>query len=253
MIVLNCQYWEGDRAQAMELARLIADLEPVKRDDVVFMFTARFDCKHDEKTIAYVAQKFKVLRYTTSRKATGWPNGPNQMMGESYHHLVEIWMKGKLPGIKGVLFMEADCVPLDRNWINLIVDEWQRSGKQVYGAWLKPGDAGVEHINGNCIISMDFWRKNKAIFHPPEQGGWDATLAYCLLPQGAASSLIWSDYRLGTSDNSWKGCDYLWASKRYGSPHNELFGRDLHPVYFHGCKVMNGLKCARQRLLNEQP
>ncbi len=71
MLILNFQFWDGDKPQAMALARLMADLETVKRTDVIFLFTARFDCKHDQDTIDYVAQKFNVMTYTTKRKAEG--------------------------------------------------------------------------------------------------------------------------------------------------------------------------------------
>lgn len=251
MLVLNLQFWENDKAQAMALARLMADLEPVKRDDVVFLFTARFDCAHDEETVSYVAQKFRVIKYTTKRKATGWPNGPNQMMGCSYEFCVEQYRFGKLPGIKGVMFMEADCVPLHKYWISMLIKEYDQSGMQIMGAWLKRGDCGVEHINGNCIIGINFWRRNKSIFHPDEKGGWDATLAHILLPNGHPSRLIWSDYQLGQPHNPWRGCDYLWQAKRYQDPQNALYGQDVHPVFLHGVKIMSGIECARKRLLNE--
>lgn len=251
MLILNVQFFDGDKAQAMALARLIADLEDKPRSDVAVMFTARFDCQHDEETIAYVAQKFQVLRYTTKRKATGWPNGPNQMMACSYEYLVEKWVRGKLPKVKAVMMIEADCVPLYKNWLDQLINEWNNCGKSVLGAWLKKGDASGEHVNGNCIMSIDFWKKCRGIMHPPSRGGWDAALAYGILPNAAPSRLIWSDYRLGTSDNPWKGEDYLWAPKRYGAPSNALYGQDLQPVWYHGIKVLDGITCARKRLLNE--
>jgi len=251
MLILNVQFWDGDKAQAMALARLIADLEDKPRNDVAILFTARFDCKHDEETIAYVAQKFQVLRYTTKRKATGWPNGPNQMMACSYEYLAELWVRGKLPKVKAVMFIEADCVPLSKDWLDRLIEEWNGCGKKVLGAWLKKGDAGSEHVNGNCIMSIDFFKTCKAILHPPSRGGWDAMLSYGILPNAAPSKIIWSDYRLGTSDNPWKGCNYLWEPKRYGSIANVFYGRDLFPVYYHGIKSFDGIDCVRNKLLNK--
>jgi hypothetical protein len=250
MILINCQFWEGDKAQAMALARLMADIEPVFRNDVLFMFCARFDCQHDEETVAYVAQKFAVHKYTTKRKATGWPNGPNQMMGDSYEHIVELWRRGKLPKeIDAILLMEADCVPLHKDWINLLYNEHKASGKKVTGAWLKKGDCNCEHVNGNCVISIDFWKKAPGMFHPPSRGGWDAMLKHVILPNAAPSRLIWSDYQLGQPNNPWRGCDYLWEPKSYRAPDNPLFGQILQPAYFHGIKIMSGIECARERLV----
>lgn len=250
MFCINAQFWKGDKDNMMALARLIADLEPTYRNDVYFLFTARFDCEHDEATIAYVAKKFKVLRHRTRRKATGWPAGPNQMMADSYSYLIET-NRAKDLGIDVILFMEADDVPLHKDWINLLWKEWKESGKQVSGAWLKPQDcSGGEHINGNCLIGINFWKQAKPILNPPSKGGWDAVLRHVILPNGHPSRLIWSDYHLGTERNPWKGDDYLWAPKRYGDPANALYGQDIYPVFLHGPKTTQGVDAVRKKLLS---
>lgn len=238
----------------MELVRLIVDLEPTKRDDVQMMFTARFDCKHDEEAIKHAQTKFVVHRFTGKRKATGWPNGPNQMMGESYEHVIESIRNRKMSQhIDAILFIEADCVPLCADWIDKLYSEFKASGKMITGAWLKRGDAGIEHVNGNCIISTSFWRQCPQIFHPPSRGGWDAILAPRMLPYSFPSKYIWSDYRLGKPDNPWRGCDFLWAPKRYGDPTNAYYGVDLYPAWLHGPKTLDGIKCVRERLLTPKP
>ncbi len=250
MLILNIQHWDGDKAQAMALARLIADLEPAYREDVGVMFSARFDCAHDEETIAYVAKKFPVYRYTTKRKATGWPNGPNQMMACSYENIVNLWKKNKLNPY-AVMLIEADCVPLHAKWLDMLIAEFKGCGKKVLGAWLALGDCNCEHVNGNCILAIDFWRKCQGIFHPPSRGGWDASLKFAIMPNAAPSRLIWSDYQLGMPNNPWQGDDYLWEPKKYRAPANPLYGQILQPVYFHGIKTLQGIKAVRKRLLNE--
>ena len=60
MLAFCIQYWHGDREQAMAVAKLMADIEPKKRDDVVMVFAARFDCPHDIPAIDYVSKKFRV-------------------------------------------------------------------------------------------------------------------------------------------------------------------------------------------------
>lgn len=247
-MILNIQFHEGDKAQAMALARLISDLQPVRREDVKVLFTARFDAHHDMATIAYVERKFPVFRYTCKRKATGWPNGPNQMMGESYSFCVENLRSNRLKDY-AVMFVESDCVMLHNQWLDMLIEEHRASGKAISGAWLTRGDCNCEHVNGNMIMSLDFWRKCKAVFNPQSRGGWDATLAPYILPNAHPSKLIWSDYQLGMAHNPWRGCDYLWEAKRYHSPTNPLFGQDLYPVWYHGIKVPDGLECARKRLL----
>ncbi len=249
MLILNVQFWEGDKKIAMDLARLIADIEPVYRNDVAVLFTARFDTTHDSATVDYVSKKFKVFTYTTSRKATGWPNGPNQMMADSYGECIKI-ARRKQFDVKAILFVESDAVPLHRDWLNMLMAEYKACGKQVLGCWLRRGDCDIEHINGNCIIGIDFWKgPNRAILNPPSHGGWDAVLSNLLLPNGYPSKLIWSEYWLGTDRCPWKGCDYLWEPRRYKDKSHPLYGQDIFPVWLHGPKYGLGIPCVRDRLL----
>ncbi len=251
-LILNLQTWPGDQEQGMALARLMADIEPEPRDDVAFLFTFRFDSKPDYETVDYVRSKFRrTYIHKTTRQGIGWPQGPNAMFADSYSYCIENTRNGFIKNIDGVMFMESDDVPLDMNWINHINTEWEeckRAGKQILGAWLAHGDAGCEHINGNCIIHIDFWRNNKGILNP-RSGGWDADFKNIIIPVGYPSKLIWSDYGLGKPDyNPWKGCNHLFSPKRYGSPHNKLFGKDINPVFLHGPKDLRGIDCVRDKL-----
>ena len=47
-MILCLQYYNGDKEQAMALARLIADMEPSKKNEFTFVFAARLDTEHDE-------------------------------------------------------------------------------------------------------------------------------------------------------------------------------------------------------------
>lgn len=250
MLVLNLQFWNGDKNQAMELARLIADIEPQFRSDVSFVFSARFDTSHDKDTISYVSKKFKVYTHTTTRRSTGWPKGPNAMFVDSYQFCIEGIRNGKIKG-EAILFIEADCVPTHMEWINKLIEEYKASGKMVLGAWLEEGDCGTRHINGNCIIHKDLWIKNRRILAPCS-GGWDADCKNILMPNGHPSRLIWSDYHLGTDRNPWRGCEYLWEAKRYRDPKNPLFGQDIYPVWIHGPKDLRGIECVRERFFRKK-
>lgn len=234
----------------MELARLITDLEPNKRSDYTFLFTARFDCEFDKETIDYVSQKFNVKTFKTTRRSIGWPDGPNQMAGESYEWCANQVKSGVFSDPHNcVLMMEADCVPLSARWKDDLADEFTNSRKMVSGAWLEPGDAGCRHINGNMIISLDFIKRCPMLAHPPHRGGWDAVLAQHIMPFAHPSALIWSDYQLGQLHNPWRGCDYLWTGRKYNAKTNPRYGQVLQPVWMHGCKSIEAIKCVRDKLL----
>jgi hypothetical protein len=150
------------------------------------------------------------------------------------------------------LFLEADDVPLRKGWIDEIRKEAYDSGKMVIGPWLKKGDCGHEHINGNCVIHKDFWRKCRRVLAPVGNQGWDYYIRGDMMRAGHPSRLIYSDYRLGTTDNPWKGDDHLWAPKRYNDPENAYYGQDLYPAILHGTKGMLALDAVRRKLLTAQ-
>jgi len=256
-LILNIQHWNGDKEQAMQLARLIADLEDNPRSDVVLLFTHRFDTDLDWATVEYVHKKFpRTYTHKTTRYGVGWPEGPNAMYADSHMHCVERTRDGSWPNVDGIFFMEADSVPLTKDWLNKIIDEWEstkKEGKSVLGCWLEAGDCGIKHINGNCIIHKDLWRRERALFHP-RSGGWDADLASSMLPHGRPSRYIYSDYGLGKEGyNDWKGCDDMWKTRRYRASNHPLAGEDINPSYLHGPKKIESIDCVRKRLLDNKP
>ena len=253
-ILLNMQMSPLDYDQGVMLLQLICDLEDGKREDVILMLTYRYDMKVDRHLENIVKHKFEhVFWHITERKGNGWPAGPNAMMSDGY--LAAINMQRRGIDIAAVMFIEFDCVPLVKDWIDQLKAEWdscRKAGKSVLGPWLEAADAGDaagKHINGNCIIAVDYWRKNRGILNSPENIGWDVYHANNMCAEGMASRLIYSDYRLGTAENPWKGDAYLWEAKGYGAVTNPLYGEKLFPVWLHGVKCLQGIKAARKKLL----
>jgi len=178
-ILLALQFWDGDKAQAMRVARLIADLETRMSDRADFLFVSRFDCPHDLDTIGYVARKFKVRHHVSRRRATGWPFGPNELWFETMQYAYEHTIDDKrIPEYKAVLTFEADALPLCPNWIPMLSDAFDQSQPAcIVGALLKyPG----LHVNGNALFSCEqnfsHWISRQVTGCTPH-GGWDYVLA----------------------------------------------------------------------------
>lgn len=178
-ILLALQFWEGDKEQAMKVAKLIADLEPRMSERADFLFVSRFDCPHDMESIGYVARKFKVRHHVSRRRATGWPFGPNELWFETMQYVYEHTVADKrTPDYKAVLTFEADAAPLCPNWIPMLSDAFDQSRPaNVVGALLKyPGP----HVNGNALFSCDqnfsHWIARQVTGCTPH-GGWDYVLA----------------------------------------------------------------------------
>lgn len=146
--VIVLQFWEGDRAQAMRLARFISDLEPVYRDDVLFVFSRRYDTTDDFETVEYVGAKFATARITTQAHATGYPKSPNVMALDAIRYAP------RFLDAKCVLLLESDAIPVASDWITQLSEEWDRAithQKWVLGAWL-PLSHPKGHINGNMLF-----------------------------------------------------------------------------------------------------
>lgn len=236
-ILLVLQYWEGDRAQAMRLARFIADLQSERTNLADFLFVSRFDCPHDLDSINYVNRKFNVYHYVSKRRGTGWPNGCNDLWFGAMEWVQSMMADRKIPAYKAVFTFEADGVPLSPNWINQMSVDWDAECKKhenyVFGALLKaPGP----HINGNAIFAGHpaflHWVVRKVGGAPPN-AGWDF--------------VMYRDFKKWGAHNYPKLKSY-WASKTFSEAE---FQREIATgtVWVHGVKDDSLLNMAREKFL----
>jgi hypothetical protein len=177
-LLLALQYWEGDRAQAMKLARLITDLQPGFCQQADFLFMSRFDCAHDMNSLNYVSSKFNIHHAINHRRqGVGWPHGPNELWFGVMDWIFTQREANLIPEYKAVLTFEADSCPLSPHWISSLSREWDRADVKVLGS-LQPAPA--PHINGNCLLSLDpkflHWVAREVGGCTPH-AGWDFFLA----------------------------------------------------------------------------
>jgi len=184
-ILIALPFWEGDKIYAMKLARLIADIEPKHCEWADFLFVSRFDCEHDPATILQVSRRFNVFTHTSSRREVGWPAGCNGLLFgtmEFFYHKINA---EKIPWYKAILICEPDTVPLTKNWIETLSQEWDRINKpktiRIAGAMVGGGEFGKQHINGGCVMlsgEMKFlnWMIKTAATYTAI-AGWDWVLA----------------------------------------------------------------------------
>lgn len=181
-LLLALQYWDGDKAQAIRLARLIADIEPRHCESADFLFVSRFDCTHDEETILHVQKKFNVHTYINRhRRGTGWPHGCNDLWFGTMDHVFSFCEAKRMPPYKAILTFEADSCPLVPNWIRELSNAWDaqqaRSITKVYGPRV---EYPLPHINGNALFGGDLLTLHKIsrqIGGCPPDKGWDFILA----------------------------------------------------------------------------
>lgn len=236
-ILLVLQFWNGDKKQAMELARFITDLQPGKCDNADFLFVSRYDCSHDMATIRYVSKKFNVFHYVSKRRGTGWPIGCNELWFGSMEWVYHMTEARKVPRYKAVFTFEGDCVPLAPNWISTCSRAWDAECAKhetfVFGCYLiYPGP----HVNGNAMFS-----------------GHPAFLRWLIKGVGGASPSGGWDYVLFADFRKWGARDFpllksYWGSKTFPESafHAELA---KGTVFIHGVKDNSLLNAARKKFL----
>ena len=195
-IVIVLQFWEGDKAKAMRLARLIADIEPAKNNHVDFAFAARFDTHPDLETVKYVSRKFNVWKMKGNRRGTGWPHGCNELALDMLQQAVTYKRQKFWNNHKAAYLIESDIMPMRRDWLSAISDEWdeaQSKGKLVMGSWC-PFHSTVGHINGNLLFDLDLVLKVKGLEGCPARAGWDCYFAHKFYPVWHRSRIMANHY-----------------------------------------------------------
>ncbi len=230
--LLVMQFWDGDKTAAMKAARLIADLEPEFRADVDFMFAARFDCKHDDETAAYVARKFHVERFTSRRTAKGYPIGPNELWFDIVCKLAARQAAKILP-YYAAHFMEADGGPAHPLWIGMLQEQFLLTSPAFMGHWI--ADHYTPHMNGNLTVGSGVLHRLRKLGGSPATQPWDLFLAKYLPSWGYRhTNLIRSDHGRRTVS-----AEDFFEIHRSGV------------AYYHGVKDGSNLLHARNFFLNK--
>lgn len=143
----------------MELCRLIADIEPKRREDVRVRIVARGDAEQfDMDVIQYIGRKFDVSWAHAKSRAEGWPTGPNGMACEILLTAPEWLHENGWDDANGILLIEPDCVPLQKDWLDQILAAWAVAlvnDAWIMGSWRNSGGERG-HINGNCVTVPTF-------------------------------------------------------------------------------------------------
>lgn len=203
-MVIVLQYWAADEVKAMRLARLLADLEPRRRTDVTLCFFRRFDTSESAAlfgTRMHCGYKFGTMAMQARREGTGHPDGCNAMWSSLMDQFAGAWRAGSL-GAHSVFCMEADGVPLRKDWLNRLLADHQRTleaGKRVTG----PEMNRLRHINGSIIAHLSMWWDRLSLHETPPGQAWDLFHAQVIGSEARPSTWMRNVYGAGNwSDES---------------------------------------------------
>lgn len=157
-ILVVIPFWEGDKALAIEICRIIAGLQQNHSGNQCHvMLSCRQDCQMDQNMVNIVAQKFNVLTYQCRSPLRGWPAGPNGMFGCTMTNIALLF-KDKY---ECVYWLEPDAVPIRPNWFWDLVLEWRRkhpAAKVVGCRHDCNGNGTGDHITGCALYDPNIAR-----------------------------------------------------------------------------------------------
>lgn len=168
-LILALQSSPKDIDDAIELVRLICDIEPVRRNDVEFWIAYRRDCAPHkiQKITALLSAKFGIVSgYRAANYSDGWPSGPNSLWTSLMIEASVRATNRRIGQFDGILTFEPDCVPTQRSWINQLRWLWSKtlsSGKLVVGHLHPPVGRIPIHINGNAIFWVNTVKRNPSL------------------------------------------------------------------------------------------
>ena len=215
------QFWKGDKAEALRLARFLADLEPHHRGDVLLILASRFDIPETDQDVRdaafYCGRKFPTTHLRSGRIAEGHPAGCFGLWAGTAERCYELYSEKGWP-LENVLFVEADGVPTRFDWIDWFKSLHQKnldSGSRITGYRMEGSRDYPPHINGSLCMHMSAWPDYPSLHRCPGNQAWDCFHGQVLLGEAGRSPGICNLY--GAHDLSMSvfktlARDYAWVS-----------------------------------------
>jgi hypothetical protein len=213
-LVVALQFWIGDAGRAARLARLIAAIEPRRREDVTFSFCMRASAKtlgpNDQPSLTrarggelffagemaesmeLISQKFDVMAIVVDGR-DGHPDGCNDLFVGTLRELRRHAASGA--AFRDAFFVEPDGVPLRRDWLDVIIachGATTDSGYRVTGPLTSHP---ILHLNGTLVADLEIGDVAPQVMAPVAAGqAWDLVHARTLLSVGRPTQLIKNVY-----------------------------------------------------------
>lgn len=189
----------------MSLARLIADIEIGRRDDILLALVYQPNTPVTPlltATLAHCSRKFPTEAVESPLGDIGHPKGCTALFAGTASHYYNKWRSGELKHDSIFMLDGGDVVPLHTNWIDIAMSEHD---KTVCGGKLITGtpyfiDTCPLHVNPNAIFELSVFGRTKIITDVPKH---DGTLATCfdiyhreeMLQNARLTSLVRTDWR----------------------------------------------------------
>lgn len=211
-MIVALQYHEGDLERTMSLARLLADLEPGPRDDVLLALVCQPGTPRPElvsRTAAHCRRKFAVEEVISMHGGLGHPEGCTALWRGTaghFHRLYKTMGMNVDPGHHSSLLMldGGDGVPLHPDWLDRTIQLHYLTlarGKLITGSPYFVGTCPL-HVNPNAVFHLDVFDKTKFLTDVPKHDGtllthFDIYHREEMLDNAWLSSAVRTDWRGG--------------------------------------------------------
>lgn len=193
-ILICIPFWQGDHAQALDLCKIIAGLQPGHAGALAHvMLICRQDCKIDQQMIKIVSPRFHMFTFQSRSPLKGWPSGSNGMFGSTMIHIATSF-KGKY---ECVYWMEPDAIPICPNWFWSLVEVWRRRPPNTLVVGCRSdcnGDGSGDHLTG-CAIYDPQIAKLMPEITKSDRIAWDYQNRAKIVARGQHTTLIENYYK----------------------------------------------------------
>jgi hypothetical protein len=258
-MIFALQYHAGDLDRTMSLARLLADLEPLPRLDVLLALVCQPGTPRTElvaRTVAHCRRRFPVVEVTSAYGAQGHPRGCTALWRGTATHFYQKYQDGSLvrdihtnnilpKHFASLLMLDGgDGVPLHPQWLDMMIEkhlETLKYGKLITGTPYFLGTCPL-HVNPNAVFELRLFKQAPHLLEDVPHDGtlltnFDVYHREVMLKNARLSSVVRTDWRGG------------------GRPATlELLReRSARALWLHGYKDENLYRLAREHLSSDPP
>ena len=201
-MIVAIQFYDGNSHKAISLVRLLADIEPAYRDDVLLGLVCQpgTNIAEAQEAASYSLEKMPTELFVSTR----YPQTPKGC-ADLWASTVEHFADNPRGHTSICTFDGGDGVPLRKTWINDLKQEHLLTiaqGKPITGF-----RQGASSINLNMLMELSVWRScselRSRVSNPLSYETCEADLGDILIPCTRSSPIIYSEYNSYGISTSW--------------------------------------------------
>lgn len=171
-------FYQGDARDLIRLLKWIEVLGGTKSHDAILCADAATPFAMVWQIRDLAVRLFKTVRViNTPGTVSGWPQGANALFRCAAEYI-------QTNQLGPWLWCETDCIPLKKDWLTQLEEEYYGEGKQILGTIVpcdKPG-LPAQHVSGCAIYPENLYSLTKSILEQTPNVAFDLAIASVAVP-----------------------------------------------------------------------